>query len=130
MVNKSILSLFPALFLCLSVLSIGSTVAAAVGGEVAYYLYAPAGTENNPIAYTISSAQQLKDLADSVNDTSRNLTYSHTTFGLTQNIRLSSICGASLNGGTSRTPIGNSSIKFSGHLTEITLRAVHQQNRQ
>ncbi|MCH5190578.1 MAG: hypothetical protein J1F23_00290 [Oscillospiraceae bacterium] len=112
--KKRILCLALALFVCLSVLPIGRTTAVAADSETAYYKYAPAGTENQPITYTISNAQQLKDLADSVNDTDKKLTYSYTTFRLTQNIDLSTVCGESLNGGTSWTPIGTNNYIFSG----------------
>ncbi|MCH5189540.1 MAG: hypothetical protein J1F37_03160 [Oscillospiraceae bacterium] len=112
--KKRILSLALALCVCLSVLPLGRTTAVAADSETAYYKYAPAGDEKNPVTYTISSTQQLQDLSDSVNDTDKKLTYSYTTFRLTQNIDLSTVCGESLNGGTSWTPIGTNKYIFAG----------------
>lgn len=112
--KKRILSLALALCVCLSVLPIGRTTAVAADSETAYYKYAHAGTKDQPITYTISSAQQLQDLADSVNDPDKKLTYSYTTFRLTQNIDLSTVCGESLNGGTSWTSIGTNKYSFAG----------------
>ena len=93
--NRKIISMLLALVLFLTLLP----TAAFAAGETPYTAGAPAGG-----TYTISTAEQLKALADAVNGGEP---YKNTTFTLTQDIDLSSVCSPYLNGGTNWEPIGS-----------------------
>lgn len=90
--NRKIISMLLTLVLFLTLLP----TAAFAAGETPYTAGAPAGG-----TYTISTAEQLKALADAVNSGEP---YKNTTFTLTQDIDLSSVCSKA--SGISWLPIG------------------------
>ena len=67
------------------------------------------GSKDHP--YEIFTATQLKNFATAVNTGSEKSAHAK----LMNNINLSSVCGAELNGGTSWTPIGSISNKYTGN---------------
>ena len=70
------------------------------------------GTKEHP--YEIKTAAQLENFRDIVNDENGQVKDSDAHAKLMNNIDLSSVCGESLNGGTSWNPIGTSSSRYSG----------------
>ena len=102
--KKKILSLLLAVLLLTGCLPM--TAGAADDAGESYTAGAPAGGN-----YTISTAAQLKALAETVNGGEP---YASTTFTLTDDIDLSAVCGSDLNGGTSWTPIGTAANPFTG----------------
>ena len=107
---KKILSVLMAV--CLLVGCLPMSAMAVEDDGTPYYADAPAG-EN----YTISTAAQLKALAETVNGGER---YLDTTFTLIHDIDLSSVCGETLDGGTSWEPIGFFQATFDGGNNEVT----------
>lgn len=88
-------------------------------GNVTVIISVGAGDETVPYTgqeedgnYTISTPEQLAELAEKVND---GTDYSGSTFTLTKDIDLSAVCGPDIEGSAvSWTPIGSSSKRFGG----------------
>ena len=100
LMRKRFLSTLLILCMVLSILPLLTITARAASGGTPYTAGAPAGGN-----YTISSAEQLQALAETVNGGE---SYADTSFTLTGDIDLSGVCGTNVGaGGTSWTPIGN-----------------------
>ena len=102
---RTVLSVLLAILLLASCLPMTAAAAEEPAGTP-YEASAPKGGN-----YTISTAAQMKALAETVNGGE---TYAGTTFTLIDNIDLSTVCGAKLNDGTSWEPIGTRANPFTG----------------